>query len=68
MKDEYKKLIKEMSAKDLNKEMKELENELMHANLERSKGANPYHKGGFQVRILKWKRVQVIVEKAMRDK
>jgi len=68
MEDEYKKFIKEMSAKDLNKEMKELENELMRSNLERSKGSSPYHKGGFQVKILKWKKVQIIVEKALRDK
>ena len=66
MKDEYHHLLKGMSLKELDKEKENIEMELMKANSERKKGSNPYHKGGFQIRILKWKRVQVIVEKAIR--
>jgi len=61
-KNQFKQRIKNLNIQALTLELKDINLDIMKANNESSKGVNPYHKGVRPVKLLKWKRANIMVE------
>jgi len=59
-KNNFKKQIKGMNKENLEKALADINLEFQKANNERSKGVNPYDKGKFLLKLMRWKRTQII--------